>query len=161
MGGTMNATTSKDPNFYYQKRQISIRIKCIVPKEHINKGYFVIYDGDCGFCQRTVNLIKKFDWLHKFNFISFQDEKAFKTFKELTPEMCQKEIFLVKFSDNNKKYFPGYDAFKMMTLFIPVTMLFSWFFFLPGIVQLGRILYKIVAKNRHRIKLGDKTCKTN
>ena len=129
-----------------------------MPKEYINKSYFVVYDGDCGFCQSTVNLIKKFDWLHKFRFIPFQDEKVFKTVDELTPEMCKKEIFLVKLSDSSKKYFPGYDAFKMMTLFIPITMLVSWFFFLPGVVQLGRIAYKIVAKNRHRIKVGNKSC---
>ena len=124
-------------------------------------NYFVIYDGDCGFCQSTVNLIKRIDWLHKFKFVPFQSEKILKTFSELTTEMCQKEIFLVKVYGNKKKYFPGYDAFKMMMLFIPVTMVFSWFFFLPGVVQLGRIIYKIVAKNRHRIKLGDKTCKIN
>ena len=124
-------------------------------------NYFVIYDGDCGFCQSTVNLIKKIDWLQKFKFIPFQDEKTFKIFEELTPEMCQKEIFLVRLNNQEKKYFPGYDAFKMMTLFIPLTILFSWFFFLPGIVQLGRIVYKIVARNRHRIKLSDKICKIN
>ena len=124
-------------------------------------NYFVIYDGDCGFCQSTVNLIKRIDWLQKFKFVPFQSEKTFKTFSELTPEMCQKEIFLVKVYENKKKYFSGYDAFKMMMLFIPITMAFSWFFFLPGVVQLGRIVYKIVAKNRHRIKLGDKTCKIN
>ena len=122
-------------------------------------NYFVIYDGDCSFCQSTVNLIKKFDWLRKFEFIPFQDEKIFKSFKELTPEMCQKEIFFVKSNENKKTYFPGYDAFKMMTLFVPLTMLFSWFFFLPGVVQMGRIIYKIFAKNRHKIKLGNKACK--
>ena len=125
----------------------------IVLKERINGNYFVIYDGDCGFCQSSVSLIKRFDWLEKFKFVPFQDEKIFKTFKELTPQMCQKELFLVRSNGNEKKYFPGYDAFKMMTLFIPVTILFSWFFFLPGVIQLGRIVYKIVAKNRHRIKV--------
>ena len=122
-------------------------------------NYFVIYDGDCGFCQSTVNLIKKIDWLKKFKFLPFQDEKAFKAFDKLTPEMCQKEIFLVNINGNEKKYFPGYDAFKIMTLSIPLTIPFSWFFFLPGVVQLGRVIYKIVAKNRHRIKLGNKSCK--
>jgi len=124
-----------------------------------HKSYFVIYDGDCSFCQSTVNLIKKFDWLGKFKFVPFQDEKTFKAFEELTPEMCKKELFLVRVNGDEKKYFPGYDAFKMMTLFIPLTMLFSWFFFLPGIVQIGRIIYKIVARNRHRIKVGNKSCK--
>lgn len=131
----------------------------MLKQEKINENYFVVYDGDCGFCQSTVNLIKKFDWLQKFTFVTFQDEKLFKTFNELTPQMCQKELFFVKSNGISKKYFPGYDAFKMMTLFIPITMLFSWFFFLPGVTHLGRIIYKIVAKNRHRIKLGDKICK--
>ena len=130
-------------------------------EEQTKSNCYVIYDGDCGFCQSTVNVIKKIDWLQKFKFVPFQDKKTFKIFEELTPEMCQQEIFLVKLKGNEKIYFPGYDAFKMMTLFIPATMIFSWFFFLPGIVQIGRIIYKIVAKNRHRIKAGDKACKIN
>lgn len=124
-------------------------------------NYYVIYDGDCGFCQSTVNVIKKIDWLQKLQFIPFQNEKTFKNFKELTSEMCQKEIFLVKQDGENKKYFPGYDAFKRMTLLIPIAFLASWFFYLPGIVQAGRFIYKIVAKNRHKIKINNKACKIN
>ena len=130
-------------------------------KQQQIKNYFVIYDGDCGFCQSTVSFVKKIDWLKKIKFVPFQDEKIFKDFKELTQEMCKKEIFLVRLDENGKKYFSGYDAFKMMTLFIPITMLFGWFFFLPGVVQIGRMVYKIIARNRHRIKLGDKNCKIN
>lgn len=132
-----------------------------MPKQLITKSYFVIYDGDCGFCQSTVNFIKKFDWLNKFAFLPFQNEETLKTFNKLTPEMCKKELFLVELQGNIKKYFAGYDAFKIMTLFIPMTMIISWFFFLPGVVQVGRMVYKIIARNRHKIKVGNQSCKIN
>ena len=117
----------------------------------------IIYDGDCGFCQSTVDFIRKLDWLNKFDFVPFQQEGILKQHTYLTQEMCEQEIYLYK-KDSNK-YHGGYDAFKIMTLYIPLTFTFSWFFFLPGVVHLGRIVYRIVAKNRHKIKIGNKSCK--
>ena len=122
--------------------------------------YIVIYDGDCGFCQSTVNVIKKSDWLNKFTFVPFQQEDwVLKKYSELTKEMCEKEIYLVIDKETNKKYYGGYDAFKRMTLFLPVTLLISRFFFLPGVTNLGRIIYRLIAENRHKIKIGELTCK--
>ena len=134
---------------------------CIVQENKlINKTYPVIYDGDCGFCQATVNLVKKLDWLNRFEFIPFQNENVFKKYVYLIKEKCKKEIFLIKGDLRNKKnYYGGYDAFKWISLFLPITFLVSWVFFLPGVVQIGRIVYRVVAENRHKIKLGDKVCK--
>ena len=122
-----------------------------------NEAHIVIYDGDCGFCQKTVSILKKFDWLRKFDFKPFQDNDVLKKYDKLSREMCEKEIFLIQ---PNGNYYGGYDAFKMMALFLPITFLFSWFFFLPGVTCLGRIIYKNVAQNRHKIKIGKKVCKS-
>ena len=116
--------------------------------------YIVIFDGDCGFCQNTVNVLKKLDWLKRFDFHPFQNEKILNQYPFLTKEMCEKEIYLVS---KNDKYYGGYDAFKIMSVYLPVTFLFSWFFFLPGVVQVGRWVYKLIAKNRHRFNSG-KVC---
>ena len=116
----------------------------------------VIYDGDCGFCQSTVNTLKKLDWLKSFIFIPFQNETVLTKYPFITKEMCEKEIYLVS---ENKKYYGGYDAFKIMSVYLPLTFLISWFFFLPGVVQIGRLVYKLIAKNRHKIKIGNKVCK--
>ena len=121
-------------------------------------AYSVIYDGDCGFCQKTVDLIKKLDWLHKFEFIPFQNQSVFKKYSQLTKEMCEREIFLIS---PNGDYYGGYDAFKIMTLFLPVTILISWFFFLPGITHAGRIIYRVIAENRHKIRIGGTACKVD
>lgn len=120
--------------------------------------YLVIFDGDCGFCKRTVDLIKKLDWLKKFEFVPFQAKGILEKNKQITKEMCEKEIYLVK---PEGKYFGGYDAFKIMTVFMPSTFLISWFFFLPGVTHIGRFVYKLIAKNRHKIRIGDVVCKTD
>ena len=127
-----------------------------------NEKYTVIYDGDCSFCQSTVNIIKSLDWLNKFDFIPFQDENVFKKYGYLNKNKCEKEIYLIREINSSKVYFyyGGYDAFKIMTLFLPVTFLISWFFFLPGVSHLGRIVYKLIAQNRHKIKIGKKVCKS-
>ncbi len=118
--------------------------------------YNVIFDGDCGFCQSSVNFIKRLDWLNKFQFIPFQDKKQFQNYKQLTEEMCKKEMFLVKPKGN---HYGGYDAFRIIFVFIPVTFVVSWIFFLPGITQIGRAVYKLIAKNRHKIKINGSSCK--
>ena len=118
----------------------------------------VIYDGDCGFCQSTVNLIKRLDWLRKFNFSPFQNKNILHKYKQLTEEMCIKEVFLITPSGN---YYGGYDAFRIIFVFLPLTCVLSWILFLPGITQVGRFLYKVIAKNRHRIKFRNNTCKTS
>lgn len=119
--------------------------------------YSVIYDGDCGFCEATVNLIKKLDWVKKFKFVPFQNKSVFKEYKQLTEEMCKKEIFLIK---PNGNYYGGYDAFRIVCVFLPLTFIISWIFFLPGITQIGRAVYKVIARNRHKIKIGSNACKT-
>ena len=121
--------------------------------------YTVIYDGDCGFCQSTVNMIRRVDWLNKFEFVPFQDKSVLKEHKVLTKEMCEKEIYLVKPNKESISYYGGYDAFKIMAVFLPLTFLISWFFLLPGIVQIGRIIYKFIAGNRHKIRIGKLVCK--
>ena len=123
------------------------------------KKNIVIYDGDCGFCQGTVNIIKNLDWLSKFEFIPFQNETILEKYNCLAKEKCEKEIFLIRESTNSKTYYAGYDAFKIVTLFLPITFLISWFFFLPGVSHSGKFVYKLIAENRHKIKIGKKVCK--
>lgn len=123
-----------------------------------NEKHIVIFDGDCGFCLSAVKAVKNLDWLDKFEFVPFQNNEVLKKYNKLTKEMCEKEMFFIHPSGN---YYGGYDAFKHMSVYVPVTFLISWFFFLPGVVQIGRSVYKIIAENRHKIKIGDsnKHCK--
>lgn len=121
--------------------------------------HIVIYDGDCGFCQKTVQVIRTFDWLNKLSFIPFQQENILNNYKDLSIERCKKEIILVIENEREKFYFGGYDAFKKMTLYLPLTFLISWFFFLPPVAWLGRIVYKKIALNRHKILTGNTKCK--
>ena len=124
----------------------------------LNK-HVVIYDGDCGFCQKSIQIVQKLDWLKKLNCIPFQTENLLQSYKDLSIERCKKEIILVIETKEGKTYFGGYDAFKKMIVYFPLTFLFSWFFFLPPVARVGRIVYKKIAENRHRIKISGAACK--
>lgn len=110
----------------------------------------LIYDGNCRFCKTTAGLIKSLDWLKRFTFIPFQDENVYEKFPKLSKETCEKEIYLILEKENTTKYFAGYDAFKTITSFLPMTFLLSWILFLPGVSHCGKSIYKVVAKNRYR-----------
>lgn len=120
----------------------------------------VLYDGDCGFCQKSVQIIQSLDWLKKFSFVPFQKDDLLNNYKDLSIDRCKKEIILVIENEKEKFYFGGYDAFKRMTVYLPLTFLLSWFFFLPPVAWFGRIVYKKIAENRHRISIGSSKCKT-
>jgi len=34
----------------------------------------LIYDGDCGFCQRSMELVRRWDREHRLHYVPFQDE---------------------------------------------------------------------------------------
>jgi len=129
----------------------------------------VLYDGDCGFCEKTKNLFARFDLEGTFEWVPFQ--KARNLHGISTDALKERLHFVAK-----GKIYAGYRAFKMMLLYNPlfylvVTVILlapgrgdsafrSWFtaamilLFFPLFNPLGEWLYMRVAGNRHRIVPG-------
>lgn len=91
----------------------------------------VIYDGQCGFCQRAVGRLKVMD-----------------LWGRLIYEPGTDELSELKLVDGDKVY-GGFDAFRRMCRFLPMLYPLLPFVYLPGASPIGRWGYALIARNRY------------
>jgi predicted DCC family thiol-disulfide oxidoreductase YuxK len=118
-------------------------------------NYIVFYDGGCGFCKDVVTFM-----LPRYLDINFVPAKKISDFPGL---LSSKEIFdlrnylyLVKL-DSKEKY-KGYYAFQEIAGIKRKTFLIYLVMRLPGVVYLGKILYKFIALNRSKMSGSGSNC---
>lgn len=114
----------------------------------MKKKLLVIYDGDCGFCQKSLSVLQKLDWCQSFQYRPLQDQKIYEEYSLLKYEKCLQELKLVY---SPQKIRSGADAIIFLSLRLPLITLFALLFTLPGLRHFARWLYPKIANNRHRI----------
>jgi len=109
----------------------------------------IYYDGNCKFCIRSLNKVKKFDWFNRLNLIPIMELQE--NDNDLDIDYLQKEMGL---KDENGEIYYGADAFEQIfnrcILLIPISLLMK----IPGIIYIARYIYGVIARNR--IQLGCK-----
>ncbi|HZT33487.1 MAG TPA: DUF393 domain-containing protein [Bryobacteraceae bacterium] len=134
----------------------------------------VIYDGDCGLCALTRRWFERFDLERAFDWRTYQSGagEAF----GIPVEALRRRLHLAV----RGRIYTGFRAFQMMLLYNPVTYLAMaallaaappdaanyrraaagvlLLFFSPLAVPLGDVVYDLVARNRHRLPVGEKRC---
>src|SRR5437868_12904764 len=96
----------------------------------------VLYDGQCGFCQRSVAILKKLDWLKKLRYQDArQIEQLPKTDPPLDPARLLDEMHLVPSSGH--PVYHGFSAFRWMSWRLPLCWPLAPFLYLPGVPWLG------------------------
>ncbi|MEI6398396.1 MAG: DUF393 domain-containing protein [Pseudomonadota bacterium] len=126
----------------------------------IPPGGNVIYDGDCGICTHTVRLLRIFDWAQRLTFFSNSDPTTFDKFPDVSLERSREEILV---QDPRTGWYGGFEACEWIACRIPLLWILVPFTLLPGVDILGAKIYKMLARNRHKISLalGLKACKVN
>ena len=132
----------------------------------------VIYDGECGFCNRVRKWLERLDFARSFQWIPFQAPAA----QELgiPREAFEARMHLLA----GERVWTGFAAFRVMALFSPAAYVAvlalllpaSWLgfanwvmaallaLFAPFLTPVGEAVYDWVARNRHRIP--PRSCKT-
>lgn len=112
----------------------------------------VLFDGDCAFCTKGVQILAKLDWLHRLAFQSLRQPEAW---PETGPNVTlnygamTEEMHLLS-ADRNSVY-AGFSAFRRMSWMLPLTIPIAPFLYLPGVLPLGNIAYRWVARNRFNL----------
>ncbi|MFM6973771.1 MAG: thiol-disulfide oxidoreductase DCC family protein [Agromyces sp.] len=113
----------------------------------------MIYDGDCGLCNASR------EWAER----TLSQPPEFVTSQSITAgeygvsaDELSKRVWLI----TSNGVFGGHDAIAMMFIAQPQR---GWRFaghlmLTPPICWIGRLTYLIVARNRHRIRVGDQQC---
>ena len=107
----------------------------------------VIFDGACGFCQRSVKLGKRLDWLHRMAWRARLEPGLTEAFPQLSGEETQRRMVSIR---PDGKTYGGFFAVRDIMIHLPLTFLPALVLYVPGVSLLGVPLYQWIAKNRRR-----------
>jgi predicted DCC family thiol-disulfide oxidoreductase YuxK len=115
-----------------------------------NRQARVYFDGACAFCQKSVGLLRRLDWLHKLTYVDVRDPQQLTTEPiAVKPERLLEEMHLIPPSGG--KLYHGFGAIRWIAWRLPALWLVAPLLALPGVPELGQRLYLWVA--RHRFQL--------
>jgi predicted DCC family thiol-disulfide oxidoreductase YuxK len=103
------------------------------------------YDGDCGFCTRSVRILQRLDWRRRVRWVPYQ---SLETAPDgLSWDDFQREAYI----DRGGRLESGFFAFRRLTLLLPPLYPLAPVVCLPGVSVVGSAIYRLVARNRGRL----------
>ncbi len=118
-------------------------------------GISLVYDGECGFCRRSLRILKAFDWLDRVELIAFQDRASWSV---RFPQLSAADFSTAMYGVSAGAVYRGFDAFRAALWSLPATMPLAWTWYLPGVRAIGTRVYDLIATRRHSLGCGD-ACK--
>ena len=111
------------------------------------KRPLLIYDGQCQFCQRSVQRLKVMDLFAVLNYVDLHSISRFEdVHPQLNKEMALKQICLV---ENGSRLYEGFDVFRRACFMMPMLYPFIFVFYFPGMRFSGSGVYAFIAKRRY------------
>ena len=118
-------------------------------KTRMDGLYLVAYDTFCPICRRSRVMLERLDLGARLSFIDLHDREMMATHFPGVPYALALGEMQVK--TPNGVVTSGYFAFRSLTRILPALRPIRYGFYLPGVVQMGRIVYRWVAQNRYRL----------
>jgi predicted DCC family thiol-disulfide oxidoreductase YuxK len=116
----------------------------------------VIFDGQCQFCIRTLNLIKAVDTNRIIHFHDANDVAQINAkFPVLSNADLSDAMFVVVEDEPAHR---GFFAFRRLMWTSPALWMFLPLFYFPGAAFLGTRIYALVAKNRSSLGCNSNLC---
>jgi len=110
----------------------------------------LIYDGECGFCRESVELVRRWDREHRLAIVPFQDQERVAAFGiPLTALAAAMHLVLP-----DGRVFAGADAAPELLRLLPGKRWLAWPFSLPGVLPLARRVYARIARRRRCLVRG-------
>jgi predicted DCC family thiol-disulfide oxidoreductase YuxK len=109
----------------------------------------VLYDGQCAFCRKSVDLLRRLDWLGRLAFADGRDPAQRPAGVALDPARLLEEMHVV--TADGRKLLHGFGALRWLAWRLPLLWPVAPFFYLPGVLPVGQRLYLWVARNRFRL----------
>lgn len=109
------------------------------------KPLTLIYDGECGFCGKWINWLRKEDVLQSIDFLSYQSEECKKRFPQINAQACFDGGKLIAAKG---EIYSGADAVPIIFKEIPRWRWITYLTCIPGVMVIVRLVYRRIAKNR-------------
>ena len=116
----------------------------------------VIYDGQCGFCIRSLRICRALDVRGR---LRFHDANARLQISAAFPELAHADVENAMFAVTpNRGVHRGFFAFRRLALECPPMWLALPVLYFPGTNWIGPKAYAWVAKNRSRFGCESEVC---
>jgi predicted DCC family thiol-disulfide oxidoreductase YuxK len=110
----------------------------------------VLYDGQCAFCRKSVDILRRLDWRKRLTFQDARDRSAWpESPVPLSEERLMEEMHLV--TPRRDRVYHGFKVFRWIAWRLPVFWLIAPFLYIPGVPALGQKVYLWIAKRRYHI----------
>lgn len=105
----------------------------------------MIYDGNCGFCKKSMALFLSFDGLQQITTRNYHDDPS----PVVSDEDADKAIYTVT---ANRQTLPGFEAYRYVVARTPGMWWFAPLFYIPVLSRmLGRLAYQWIASHRMQL----------
>lgn len=108
----------------------------------------VIYDGNCRFCTSQVRKLLWWDCQGKLAYLSLHDPEVARRWPDLSHERLMQEMLVI---DQRGNRHWGPEAFRYFSRRLRRLWWTAPLLHFPGIMLIGRPLYRWIARNRYRI----------
>jgi predicted DCC family thiol-disulfide oxidoreductase YuxK len=116
----------------------------------------IVYDGNCGFCRRSLLALRRLDARGAMVLYDSHDsETVAAKFPMLAGADFDNAMFAVT---SDGRVFRGYFAFKQLLRKLPLAWPLLPVFYLPGVDRIGPSAYAWVARNRRRLGCESEVC---
>jgi predicted DCC family thiol-disulfide oxidoreductase YuxK len=116
----------------------------------------IIYDGECGFCRRSLAVARRVDVGRRLQFHDANDRESIRAaFPELGDADLDDAMFAV---DETRQVTRGFFAFRRLAWESPFTWPLLPLFYMPGAGVVGPRVYALVARNRRRFGCEAEAC---
>jgi predicted DCC family thiol-disulfide oxidoreductase YuxK len=110
----------------------------------------VLYDGQCPLCRKSVELLRRLDWLHRLDYRDARDREHLPAADvPLDPERLLQEMHILR--ADGRRVYHGFAALRWLAWRLPLLWPIAPFLYIPGVPSLGQRLYLWIARNRFRL----------
>lgn len=113
------------------------------PDRHV-----VVYDGECGLCRRSVELLRSWDRHGRLELLPFQAADVMDRFPEVEAAEFRAAVQLI--APDGRRW-SGADAIEKVLALTPRGRPIAWLFELPFARPIARRVYRWVARNRGKL----------
>ncbi|MDR6225754.1 DCC1-like thiol-disulfide oxidoreductase family protein [Desmospora profundinema] len=111
----------------------------------------VFYDGWCPFCQRSMQRLQRWDWLHRLSFLSFRDPEVIEQYG-LDPERLEQRMHTRQV--RNGRVEEGIHSVWVIARQVPLLWGMVPFLWLATVMGVGQWVYDWIAARRTVIPVG-------
>jgi predicted DCC family thiol-disulfide oxidoreductase YuxK len=107
--------------------------------------HLVLYDDQCPLCTFQMRLLTWLDWFGALSLVPLSSDRAAAAAPQLQREDLQAEIHCIAASG---RIYRGARCIRFVGMRLPLLIPVALFLWIPGIIQIAEIVYRVVANNR-------------